>query len=255
MTDVFNQENSGETQQEQIEDYLSHLVGEDKKFKSPEELARGKWEADNYIKTLERQMDEARKELEKRQTADEIADRIKSELAGRGESNQESHQTPEENNDSNNNDRNKLEGLSREELLKLFDERLSEREQKSKAQQNREEVSKTLSEKVGATANKWLQDKAQELGVSVQYLQEQAEVSPKAFYNLVGLNQTSSGNTGWTPPQSSTNTAGRLDSGTQVRDNAYYEKLFKDSPKLRFDPKLTVQMHKDAQKMGPDFFK
>lgn len=256
MTDVFNQSEGGDhNQQDNIENYFEHLVGEGKKFKSPEELARGKYEADTYIQTIERKLDEMKKELDKRQTADEIADRIKSELAGRGVSNQGSHQNSDEENNSNSNDqKTNLESLSREELLKLFDERLADRENKSKAQRNREEVSKVLGEKVGATANQWLQNKANELGVSVDYLKQQAEVSPKAFYNLVGLNQQQTGNKGWTPPASSVNTAGSPDNGTMVRNNKYYEKLFKENPKLRFDPQTTVQMHKDAQRMGLEEF-
>ena len=41
-------------------DYLAELVGEGKKFKTDKDLARGKYEADLYVKTLERQLDELR---------------------------------------------------------------------------------------------------------------------------------------------------------------------------------------------------
>ena len=249
--DVFNQKDSGETRRD-VENYLSELVGEDKKFKSPEDLAKGKWEADNYIGTLESKLDELRKELEKRETADEIADRLQQQFSNREASSRETHQTPSEN--ARTDDQKNFEGLSREELVKLLDQRLEEREVVSKAQRNRAEVSKTLNEKIGATANKWLADRANDLGVTVQYLQQQAEVSPKAFYNLVGLNQQQ-GNVGFNPPSSSLNSGARLDSGTQVRNNAFYEKLFKENPKLRFDAKTTVQMHKDATRMGEAFFK
>jgi|DEB0MinimDraft_3_1074331.scaffolds.fasta_scaffold01585_7 hypothetical protein len=249
--DVFNQQPDDTTNTQVPEKFFDTLVGEGKKFKDPEELAKGKWESDNYIQTLEKKLDEFRKELDQRETAKEIADRLNAQLANQAPSNEGSHQTPNENGGGNDDlTTQKMEGLSKEELLKLLDER----DRMSKAQQNRLEVSRTLSEKVGATAPKWLEDKARELGVTKEYLQQQAEVSPKVFYNLVGLNQSApKGGTGFVPPQSSFNTQA-LDSGTQVRNNSYYEKIFKENPKMRFDPKLTVQMHKDAQKMGASFF-
>lgn len=256
MTDVFNNDDSDTTRQEQIEKYFDHLVGEGKKFKDPEELAKGKWESDNYITTLEKQLDTLRVELDKRETADEIADRIRSQLADRTPSNSQANQRGGENGDDDDdlNKTNKgFDGLSKEDLIKLLDERLEQKDKLTKAQRNRQEVTKVLEERVGATAKKFLQDKAVELGVSLEYLQQQAEVSPKAFYNLVGLNQQSTQQRGFSPPSSSVNTA-TLDTGTQVRNNAYYEKMFKENPKLRFDPKITVQMHKDAQRMGLDKF-
>lgn len=249
--DVFNQKTDETPSQQTPDKFLDTLVGEGKKFRDPEELAKGKWESDTYIQTLEQKLDSLRKELEQRETAAEIADRIKSQMANQTPSNRQPNPAGEENGGGNDDlTQQKMEGLSKEELLKLLDER----DRSTVAQKNRIEVSRVLNEKIGATAPKWLADKARELGVTKEYLQQQAEVSPKAFFNLVGLNQTQApSGTGFTPPQSSINTSA-LDTGTQTRTNKYYEKLFKENPKLRFDPKLTVQMHKDAQKLGESFF-
>ena len=239
--------------QQQIDDYLAHYVGEGKKFKDVQELAKGKFEADNYIPTLEKKLDELRAELEKRQTAAEIADQLRSRLADT-KSTEGSNQGNTNLGEKTQDDQTQTKGFSQEDIEKLLEERLTQREQQTKAQRNIEEVSKTLNERVGATANKWLQDKANELGVTVKYLQQQAEVSPKVFYNLVGLNTGTQQRQGFNPPASSVNAASSLDNGTQVRNNAYYERLFKENPKLRFDPQTTVQMHKDAQKMGLEKF-
>ena len=242
-----------EANQQQIENYLEHYVGEGKKFKDVQELAKGKYEADNYIPTLEKKLDELRSELEKRQTAAEIADQIRSRLADT-KSTEVSNQGNTNLGETTQDDQTTTKGLSQEDIEKLLEERISQREKQSKAQQNIAEVSRVLNERVGATSNKWLQDKANELGVTVQYLQQQAEVSPKAFYNLVGLNTGTQQRQGFNPPASSVNTASSLDSGSQVRNNAYYEKMFNENPKLRFDPKITVQMHKDAQRLGLEKF-
>src|SRR5678815_2601198 len=69
---------TNDNQPEQIDpnkDYLTELVGEGKKFKSPQELARGKYEADQYVRTLERQKDELRSDYLK--LKDEQAARAK----------------------------------------------------------------------------------------------------------------------------------------------------------------------------------
>src|SRR5688572_876910 len=49
----------------QIDSYLEHLVGEDKKFKTPEDLAKGKYVSDTYIPVLTKRMDELREENER----------------------------------------------------------------------------------------------------------------------------------------------------------------------------------------------
>src|SRR6266700_391496 len=41
-------------------DYFKELVGEGKKFKSPEDLARGKFESDQFIEILKKRQDEMR---------------------------------------------------------------------------------------------------------------------------------------------------------------------------------------------------
>lgn len=248
---VFKQSEQTENTQV-VEDFLAELVGEGKKFPDVQALAKGKWESDNYISTLEKKLDELRKDRDNRQTAQEIADQLRAQLTQAGKSDGESNQGNTNLGEETKDDQ-KTKGLSQEDLEKLLDERLNQREQQTRAQKNVAEVSQVLREKVGATANKWLQDRATELGVTVEYLQKQAEVSPKAFYNLVGLNAPQQ-RQGFTPPASSVNTGANLDSGTQVRNNAYYEKLFKEDPKLRFDPKITVQMHKDAMRMGAEKF-
>src|SRR6478752_10635011 len=45
--------------------YLEELVGEGRKFKSPEELARGKAESDLYIEHMKGRMDELRQDYTK----------------------------------------------------------------------------------------------------------------------------------------------------------------------------------------------
>jgi hypothetical protein len=59
MNNLLDQSNSQPTLDEN-KNYYEELVGEGKKFKDEKELAKGKWIADEYVKTLERSLDEMR---------------------------------------------------------------------------------------------------------------------------------------------------------------------------------------------------
>jgi beta-phosphoglucomutase-like phosphatase (HAD superfamily) len=74
MNDLFD---TNQPDQPQIPDNpLEALVGDNKKFKTVEDLARAKWESDQYIKTLEQGRDQLRedylKALEAAQTGPQV---------------------------------------------------------------------------------------------------------------------------------------------------------------------------------------
>src|SRR5260370_36279761 len=60
MTDILDE--TSLTQIDPDRKYLQDLVGEDKKFKSNEDLARGKHISDSYISLLEKRLDASRQE-------------------------------------------------------------------------------------------------------------------------------------------------------------------------------------------------
>lgn len=248
MTDVFNTDPS-EVQTQVLEDknYLEELVGEGKKFKDVSSLAKGKAEADMYIETLTRKLDALSEEVNKRKTAEEIADQLRSQMADRSSSSENTHQSSLEN---ENDGQNKL---SMADIEKLVEERLKKDKELSKAQQNVNTVNERLVKEYGASAPKVLQDKAVELGVSVEYLKQQAQVSPQVFFNLVGLGGQKQVQANFVPPQSSMNTASSEPSGT-VRNKSFYDKLYRDNPHLRSDSKTTIQEHRDAVRLGEKFY-
>lgn len=251
---VFSDDSqTGENVNNEVANPLEVLVGEDKKFKTIEDLAKGKLESDAYIETLTRKLDALQEEVQKGQTAKEIADQLREQFQ-KASSNPNPNQNSGENEDgtNTNNNSNQNRGISEEDILSLVEKRLSERESTSKAQRNLDEVNKVLQEKIGATAPKFISDKAAELGVTKEYLEQQAAVSPKAFYNLIGLNQQAP-NQNFTPPASSVQTA-NVGGGGTVRDKKYYDKLYRENPSLRTDKATTIQEHKDAMALGAKFY-
>lgn len=152
-------------------DYLTELVGEDKKFKTPAELAKSKAHADAHISNLEKTLQELRDELKVRKTLEEMLTTLKpqSNIAD----------IPPENNQNSGENQNKS-GLTEADIERILRERDSARMQASNYQQAVQEVRK----RYGDNAPAEIQKKANELGVSPEYLKKLAQESPQVFLNL-----------------------------------------------------------------------
>lgn len=244
MTNAFEVD---PTKVDPSKNYLEELVGEGKKFKSVDELARGKAESDAYIQTLTSKLDELRDELTKRKTVEEVADLLRSR--------QDKVPSNHAHDDGDGEDEPVVpNSFKQEDIEALLEKKLQEKEAMSRAERNLNEVNEKLRNKFGDGASKVLMEKADQLGVSMEYLEAQAKANPKVFYRLIDLDRTTSSFTPHTPPSSSVNTVMSDGLGEGARTASYYEKLFKAQPHLRWDPKITIQQHKDAQRLKEKFF-
>jgi len=258
---VFDQENendevfsdsSSQPMSEEDHNYLEDLVGEGKKFHDVQSLARGKYESDKFIESLQRETKELRDELKKRMAVEEVADKIYN-LQRTDVSNAE----PDEDSLQIGSDKNKPQsGFSKQEIEELLDKKMKERDNLTRAEKNLNEVSDTLRKKFGDKTTSYLQQKAQELGMSIQNLKNEAVKNPRVFYKLIDFDQVTQPTrtqSSATPPQNRVNTSS-FTSGTQERNAAYYAKLYKENPKLRLDRNMAIQEHKDALRLGEKFY-
>lgn len=244
MNSLFDQ-NDDTPQLDQSKNYLEELVGEGKKFKTIEDLARGKAESDLYIQTVNRRSDELREDylkLREEATAQaklqELIDRLDN------SQNRQPPQTPVENLQREPSfDPTKLPSLIREELVK------SKLEDKQST--NFSEVQKKLKEQFGNNYQTVLQDKMNNLDLTLEDINSLARKSPTAFFNTLGLNQTTQQNL-MSPPRSS-QSSGFSPKTNEKRTWSYYENLRKADPKLYYDPKIANQMHDDAIALGNEF--
>lgn len=229
------------------------LVGEDKKFKSPDDLAKAKLEADAFVERLKEENSALRAigktvdtNSEKLAAMAAILEKIKGEPSTGGY---------DRSGDKANANNQSISGLSRDDVMKLFEEMENERRQEG----NKKFANKKLAEVFGDKAHEVLKNKAEELGVSMDQMQEVARRSPSAFFNMIGLNGENKSRSS-TQRGSSVNTEaleGSSGSGeTGVRNNAYYEKLKKDmgAKKFAFDVRLQQQMWKDINRLGDAFY-
>lgn len=236
--------------------YLEELVGEGKKFKTPEELAKGKAEADLFIKSLLDEMKEVKDELNKRMTVEDLMNSLKGTREQTTMTNGDNFNTSENTHTSHGD--TGTNSLDLETIRKALKDELAQEKEKARRQANVAEVVNKLREQHGDNVSAYLNTKAKELNVDITYLRELAEDKPSVFYQLVGNSQTSndpfrSGPV--TPPRSQVTTGVTpTKSYGEHKTKSYYEQLKLKDKKAYFSPQVRVQMHKDALALGESFF-
>jgi hypothetical protein len=231
-------------------DYIQALS---KNGKAPDaaELAKGKYHADIHIARLEREQAEMRKDLEARLSYEALMDQIK-ELQKSPASNSNPNQHL---NDRGENVNEKPNAMSQEEIARLIKETLNQESSQRTQSQNIATVIDQLKASWGNNYENVLLQKAQELGVSKEYMQNLAATAPKAFLASVGIGATApKGNAGFDgPPRSNVNTQNF--GSKNVKNYAYFQKLRKDDPSAYHHVSTQKEMHKLAAEMGDSFYR
>lgn len=242
---------------------IEQLVGEGKKFRDVESLARSVIEKDAFIPKLQEENKELRSILKTMESTNdrvnsmvEILEKVKGNLAGGvRDPGIVSGIDPKA---SGGND-NQPTSLTREEVKKLFDEM----EESKRMERNKALANKRLFEVHGDKAPEVLKAKAEELGVTVDQMQDLARRSPNALLNMLGIPQDrDQGKTkqatsiGGHRSSVNTDSLGDHPANGNVRNKAYYEKVKQDMGITKFvmDRKLQIQMHKDMSALGEAFF-
>lgn len=222
--------------------YLDSLVGEGKKFKTTQDLAKGKLEADRYIHELKAKIDSLTKEVNTRSSLEDFKVAL--------EEMKKPHQGVEYSDEPEPSTQKSETSLTQ--LESLVESLLSKKEQQSQKERNTNRVLKVLEENFGGKASEVITTKARSLGMSVKDLQDLAQRAPQAFFSLVGATEgqqrpSLKGNV----PTSTMISEGL---GTGVRSKSYYDKLKVSNPKLYNDPRTTSQMISDMKKLGREAF-
>lgn len=245
---VFDDKQDGTpAAEETIESYVQKLVetrGEN--WKDPETIAKGKYEADLFIEQLKRQNEELRSELNNAEKIDQLMEMIKNQNKSPdsgGGSTQSKGFPPE----------TKKEELSEETLRGLIAEHVSQREVETTRQKNLNEVDSTLRGKYGDAASSVVRQRASELGMSVQEMQEMAAKTPKAFLKLVGADSTSTKESSVTVGNTQ-RSEGVPNRKTGNRDWNYYQELRRKNKHQYFASGTQQQMLKDLKEMGREAF-
>lgn len=235
--------------------FFSELVGEGKKYKTVEDLAKAKVNADQFIAHLERQTNELREDLEKSmtieafmktkaqddtQTADDAVDPNAGGPSG--------ETTPEP---------VKQEGsIDKSDLIEQIKAELRKEQEQTQAQSNISSVEQRLMEIHGdeEAVNKAINEKAAELGVSVKWLQDTASTSPTGFYSLMGITKDTPKVAKTLNPALKSEGAPAAESVTpQPGTKAYYDEIRKTDKRRYFSREMQLEMYK-ASMTDPDKF-
>tara|TARA_R100000687_G_C6447977_1_gene163778 strand:- start:788 stop:1624 length:837 start_codon:yes stop_codon:yes gene_type:complete len=127
--------------------------------------------------TLKQELDRLKAELEQRGSLEETVERLTARQR------EEAAPSPQE-----------MQGLTPEQVEELLEQRLTQREQRLKAQANETQVSEAITAKYGEKAREVVQSKAQEYGMTPAEMQQWAAKNPKAVLALFEVKPTPQGN-------------------------------------------------------------
>jgi hypothetical protein len=253
---VFTTDNTATTQEDQKTEvqgqdtqpqgsFLEKLVeAKGENWRNPETLAKGKLEADGYIKNLEDQLAQMREDIKKQDYQNEILIQLQNKATETS-----AVKTEEPNNNTSVNTQDTTGVVNEETLKSLVEKTLTEREKSNTVQQNLSQVDKELETSFGTEAEATVQKKAQELGMSMERLREIASESPTAFFTLIGEQQKS-----FNPlVQGSVRTEGVNMQASTERDWNYYQKLRRENRNLYYTPKIQQQLMDDKARLGEKF--
>lgn len=238
MSDLFNDSNvDNEDVDENLEVTLEDLVGEGKKYRDPNALAKGALEKDRFIEKLKTENQQMREDLTSRQALAALVDEIK-----------KSKTVPEPSNpDPQDGNKGGNDSADVEELVKKL---LAQKETETKLSHNQELVKQKLTEQFGSNFNSVVHKRAQELGVDINYMNRLAAEAPQALLALfpksTGGNDVFSGGTSVRSEALTQRSSGN-------RDWAYYEKMRKENLAKYWDKSVQKQMYEDMKLLGDKF--
>jgi hypothetical protein len=221
--------------------YFEELVGEGKKFSTPEELARGKAESDAYIARIEDEQRRLREELATRISLQDFQDKLEKRL---NESRPEPQIQGEPNED--------MSALKPEDVERLVQQKIAETKQRDAAEQNLSVVEAKLLEAYGPNYSQHLKRQVKELNMTENGFLNMAAANPKASLRLLGLDgERKQTNMFETPPRSQSTFA---PSSGEKRGDSYYEKIRKEDPLKYWTPEIQNEIFNRISEIGQEEF-
>lgn len=246
--DVFAAADQGGEPESPDPSTVEALVGEGKKFKTIEDLARGKLEADNFIEKLKEENQMALDEIEKlqgnREESARLADLIAAVKDARQQGNAEDNQ------------------LSEDALSEKIRQIMKGETEAETKRRNRDEGNELVLKKVGGdveAAKIFIAERAKELNMDSDQLAALSETSPQAFARLIDADLSTGSPSGTVKLQGSNPRAMDAHADIETIDGRhtklYYDRLRKEMGTLAYlrDKKLQKGYLDDAMYLGDRF--
>lgn len=220
---------------------IAELVGEGKKYRTPEEALKSVPHAQKHIQELEATLGELREELTKRATLEEAMAQLRrdsTQIADNGSVAPPATAAPD-----------------LESLAKIVDGLVEKREMSKVQLENQKKVVASLQSAFGEKAREAHAARLAEIGMSQEDFTSLASRSPKAALALFpeaarGSTPTSGGTT-----TGSVNTE-RFSGSGQVKQGTYawYNQMRATDPKKYFSREVQIEMAQKAKELGSSFY-
>jgi len=240
------------------EAYLDKYVGEGKKYASVEDLAKAYAHAEQHIDRMKDDNGHLREEFDlfREFTTAQLLEQSKSgneTPTDKTQNEQSQSQKP----DSSAPPKVKDDTVDLDaRIAKVLEEKDEEKKFKDNARQTEEVLIKHFGSK--EDAQKAVQARAAELGVSAQWLASTAFQSPQAFFATMNIVPEQPPKSTSTPNSSSDVNAQRLaqtNPGTQPGTYEYYQEIRRKDPRSFYSVEIQSKMMADAIRLGTDFYK
>lgn len=226
-------------------EFLNELVGEGKKFKSPEELARGKWEADRFIEQKNKAFDDLSADYLKLREEYNASQQLKDLI------NQINTQKPPASSEQPLSNEGNMTAFDPKELKNIVSSEYQAYKQQEKEESNSKLIEGKLMERYGENYPSVLKQEMSRLGMDAKSTNDLARSNPNLFIRAFGLD-TPAPREGFQAPPNSSDQRG-FTPQVQKRTWSYYQNMKKNDPKGYLNPKTQVQMHDDAIALGAAF--
>lgn len=254
MTETLLTDDQPELISDEPEDFLGELTKPGAKFDRTKyqseadmykDIAKGKWYADQDIAIKNRRMDELRDNYLKEREQNIAKAKLEEYIDRMTKLSEHTPNTPQGNSEPQAFDPSQLGTMMQQEYQKI---RQAETETT-----NYTAVQSKLKEKFGDNYANFYKKQLGDLGLTDQEAVALAKRSPQAFYRTFGLMEETRGETFQQPPRTQQRQDNFAPSAAKKRSWSYYQELKAKNPQLYFDPKIAVQMAKDAVDLGDAF--
>jgi hypothetical protein len=229
--------------------YLNELVGEGKRYDSPEAIARAKIFQDAHIKRIEAENAKLREDYT-RAREENIAKAKLEELLDQIQGNR--REPPTANTQPIVREENKIDP---KQIESLIENKFKQAELTRTYNQNLETVKNKLVERFGANYTDAYKQQIERLDLTKEEADDLARRKPTTFMHLLGLDQPRQQQQQFTPPprNNTSSTQNPVGQPPEKRTWAWYENLRKTNKTAYLDSKTQVQMLQDRMELGEAF--
>jgi hypothetical protein len=243
MTDLLGNDDTDLINVDPTKNYYAEYVGEGKKYKTNEDLAKSKAHADLTIDLYKRKMDELRadylKEKEQNDTGTklkELMDQLSAQSLASNQMNLPANEVPST--------------FDPKQLDSLVSSKIMEHETTRKQEDNFKFVQDKLIETYGPQYKEVLNKQMTDLGLSAEDINNMARKQPQVFVRTFGLEPRQKSDSFQSPLQSN---LGFAPTTEQKRTWNWYQEMRKNNPTVYHNQKTQQQMISDYNRLGEAF--